>query len=312
MLKFHKAENADLASLRFPCLVMPKVDGVRGAFLNSGFTGRSGKAFKNQNITDCFSNPAYRGFDGELFHGNMTDPDLCRKTTGLVNSLRYNTHGELPKLMVFDWITEETIVLPYRKRFELVTAYIQDLSPELRQYITTVPRLVYNPEYLYCHTVEEVEEAHLEYVAQGYEGTIIRWAEAPHKNGRSTVRESYFMRIKDVLTSEGIVIGYTEAEENLNTLVYTPQGYAERSSAQEGKVGKGMLGALILSFNGQEIKCSAGKMTHEERYDYWDNPQKLLGRIAVFNSMAYGEKDCPRHARFIGWRADEDFDTGDL
>ena len=300
MYKPHKAENAELAKLKFPAIVLPKIDGVRGCFLTGQFTGRSLKPFKNKNITNYFSNPAYRGFDGELTLGGLTEEGLCRKTTGIVNSLAKNTDGEIPILNVFDWILPEIVFLPYKDRLELLTAYVEGLSYDLRQKIDIVPSR-------YLKTLEEVEADHQENILLGFEGTIVRLASAPHKNGRSTVKESAFMRIKEFLTAEGTITGYTEAQENWNPSMKNALGYTERSSHKGNKTGKGMIGALeLLLPTGQGILCATGTMTHEERKNYWENPNYILGKTITFSYMPYGTYKAPRFAQFLNFRAEED------
>jgi DNA ligase 1 len=299
-MRFHKATDAVQEKIKYPVLALPKVDGVRGGFLTNKFTARTGKGFKNKNVGQFYSHPALKGFDGELFRGNLTDEDLCRKTTSLVNSFSWNTSGELPKLMVFDWVTEETKILPYLHRYNLLKNYLSDIPKEFRQYIVP-PELE-----IKCYTLDEVLTAHEYFISLGYEGTVLRLLDAPHKEGRSTVNEGYFLRMKDFSDSEGECIGFTEAMQNNNEAVLDPMGYTERSSHKANKTGLGMIGCLQLLIDEEVVNISCGCMTHEERIDYFENPEKILGKILKFKEMVYGKKDKPRLAQFTGFRADED------
>lgn len=304
--KPHKAENADLASLRFPAICLPKVDGVRGCYLTSQFTGRTLKAFKNRNVTDFYSHPLLRGFDGELAHGEITNPnqDLCRNTTGLVNSLGYNTDGSIPDLYVFDYVTEHTKNMPYSSRWELAKGMVDEIISTHREFSL---HLKIMPAEKIVNSIEEVEAYHLEMLQLGFEGTIVRYLSAPHKNGRCTVKESYFMRIKEFATEEGKIVGYSEAQENRNAAVRNKLGYIERSSHQENKIGKGMIGSLtILRPNGDEITVGPGKLTHKERLEWFENPQLFMGKTATYKFMPYGTFNKPRFALFENLRADED------
>jgi len=305
ILKPQKAANAVLESLRFPAICQPKIDGCRGLFITNKFTGRSLKPFKNQNITDAYSHPLLAGFDGELAYGDIHNPnrDLCRNTTGLVNSLRYNTNGDIPDLYVFDYLTEETAYLPYLDRFNLAKAMVTELTTNSHEfnYLKIVPRSVI----VTC--IEDVEQMHQLYLSLGFEGTIVRWTAAPHKNGRSTVRESYFMRIKDFETEEAEVVDFSEAQENLNPVICNALGQTERSTAKAGKLGKGMIGNLtVRRASGEEILIGPGKLSHEERQHYFENPSKILGGVVTFSFMPYGSFNKPRFALFENFRAEED------
>lgn len=302
-LKPHKAENADLSKLRFPAYCFPKVDGVRGCFLGSQFTGRSMKPFRNSHIGKKFSDPLLAGFDGELVHGTLTDQDLCRKTTSLVGSYPFNTQGELPDWYIFDYVTPATAHLPYQVRWEIAKDTIAVIQQTRRDLAFIKPM----PGAVLVNSLEEVETWHQHNVSLGFEGTIIRWLEAPHKNGKCTVRESYYMRIKDFSYEEGIVTGYTEAQVNDNELTYNALGLAERSSHKANKYGKGCIGSLeITRDSGEVVTVGPGKLTQEERYHYFDNPTKLLGNLATFKFMPYGMKDQPRFATFENFRLLED------
>jgi DNA ligase-1 len=302
--KPQKAENADLVKLQFPALALPKIDGVRGLFITSQFTGRTLKAFKNQNITDAYSHPALAGFDGELCHGSIYNPnqDLCRNTTGLVNSLRYNTAGEIPNLYVFDYLTRETADLPYADRWILANRMVDQLTEDGQfSYLRKIPHTAL------VNSLEEVETIHAEYLASGFEGTVLRKLTAPHKNGRCTVNEGNYMRIKDFTSEEGVVIDFSEAQANLNPVIINALGHTERSTSKVGKTGNGMVGSIVVERNsGELVVLGPGRLSHEERIDFWENPQKLLGKTVTFKYMPYGSFNKPRFAMFENFRATED------
>ena len=51
-LKPQLAEDAILDQVRFPCIVQPKIDGVRALNLNGTLTGRSLDPFKGFGVTE--------------------------------------------------------------------------------------------------------------------------------------------------------------------------------------------------------------------------------------------------------------------
>lgn len=302
----HKAENAELDALRFPAFVFPKVDGVRGLYITRKFTGRSLKPFKNSNITEVFSHPLLAGLDGELAVGDIRNPnqDLCRNTTSLVNTHSHNTFGQLPDWYVFDLVDETTAQLPFATRWATLNKYVESIkasNPGAFDFLKVMP------EASLVHTADEVIAWHRYFLSMGYEGTIIRRTDAPHKNGRSTVRESFFMRLKEFVTEEAIIVSFSEAQANMNDAVQNELGLSSRSSHKANKFGKGAIGSLeLLRDNGERILCGPGRLTAEEKVEFFHNPHKILGKVVTFSYMPYGTYKKPRFPQFENFRADED------
>jgi hypothetical protein len=75
-------------------------------------------------------------------------------------------------------------------------------------------------------------------------------------------------------------------------------------------VAKGMIGALwLLTPDGKEVKVGAGKLKHEERKHFWENPDQIIGQIVKYAFLGVGEFNAPRHPRFLEFltfRAEED------
>jgi DNA ligase-1 len=308
MFKPHLAIDAG-DKIPFPCIVQPKIDGVRGLYLpgQRGFTGRSLKPFANRHLTNLYSHPALVGFDGELIVGsNQVSPDLCRTTTSLVNSIA-------PCLdttwWLFDWITSETYYRGYNVRRTMLQDWLEKLESHA-PHITPRLRLVPQERVRNRADLDLCLQAYLD---QGYEGLIIRDPDAAHKSGRATQKEAAFMRIKDFATEEATIIGMTEAEENQNEQTTNELGLSTRSSHKAGKAPKGMIGALTCSNAKWGIfTIGPGKLTLQEREYYFNNPQEILGGCATYKYLKTGCKDKPRMATFQHFRASQDLiTTGD-
>jgi DNA ligase-1 len=163
------------------------------------------------------------------------------------------------------------------------------------------------PELFIIHSVAELDALYEKFLEEGYEGIIIRKPEGKHKNGRCTVKEGNYLRDKPTCDAEGVCIRLEEAYENQNEAKVNELGYTERSTHQENMVPKGMIGALwLLTPEGKEIKVGAGKLKHEERKYYWENPDEIIGQIVKYAFLGFGEFNAPRQARFISFRAEED------
>ena len=297
MLRFMKAENCDLNLIRFPVVCLVKIDGVNGGNLSDKFTARTLKPFKNSVVSDVFSHPLLAGFNGELAVGSLTDGATCRRTSSVVNSYSWNSSGEVPTLYPFDYVTEQTQKFSFTDRYHLLRGLIDKLPPELAQFVKPLPSVKL------CKTLEEVLAFHEMVISLGYEGTILRWHLAPHKNGRSTVKEGYLLRLKDQETDEAIVLSLVEAEENQNIAQINELGETFRTSHKENKVGKGMVGSFICLWNGMEIDVSAGQLKHDARREIWETGG-WIGRTIQFRYLKYGMLNKPRHPRYVAPRED--------
>lgn len=293
MAKPFKACDADLKKARYPIIVMPKIDGVRGLHMNGQFTTRNLKPFRNDRLS-VFNHPSFVGLDGELAAGAITDPDLCRLTTSFTSSFADRTSDiALPTWWVFDKSDEPT--MPYRHRIDM----LHDISETLRSIhsnIRVVPYEIANSE-------EEVLALHSSYIEQGFEGTVLRSLTGKYKHGRCTANEGDYLRIKDLGDEEAIILELVEAQTNNNPSETNELGYQSRSSHKENKAGNGMIGALIVRIpDGRIETIGAGNMPHSERIYYWNNPDKIISKTCTYKFMVHGEKDSRRHARYKNLR----------
>lgn len=294
----HLACDADINKLEFPLYVQYKIDGVRMLVRDGIATGRSMKKYKNKKLTKYFSQECFEGFDMEVGATYPNDPDLCRLSASVVNTIE----GELPKfVVVFDFLTTETINLPYHQRMLKLKEYLS--QTELPSDVEVIVSKQYE-----INSQEELEHFYTKALEMGYEGVIIRKQDSPHKSGRCTAKEGAYLRIKPTGDSEGIVLRVEEAYENQNEAKINELGNTERSTHQENMVPKGMIGALWLKdiHTGGEVKIGAGKLTHEERKYYFENQGEIVGELVKYAFLATGKKDKPRHPRYISHRAWED------
>lgn len=288
--------NPDKA--KFPYIVMPKIDGVRGLKLSDelGFTARSLKPFGNKQTSIHFSEIP-TGFDGEIVYGSVTDEELCRTTTSVLN-----THDD-PRvndttLYVFDYVTEDTVNHDYLTRLSLLDEFLQEVpiphcEPVKWELVETMERLV---------------ELETEYLAKGYEGIIARDPYGMYKNGRSTVRENTYLRLKRFVQEDAIVNSITEAMENTNEKSTNELGSSYRSTHKANMKPKGMVGALNCTDikSGLEITVGPGAMSHTDRIYYFNNQSELLGKTISYKSFPKGKKDKPRFPTFVNIRPEED------
>lgn len=317
ILKPMLAADWDEAKVQFPCIVQPKIDGVRGLNMTGRLTGRSLKAHKNKYATEFFSHPALIGFDGEFAVAEDTHPELCRLTSSALSTIQ----GE-PQLVwyLFDYITPITAHLPYDRRYSLLDWRLGEMSrnPELSHLVAHLDIVPME----WCDTLEDLQALDNEWLDLGYEGTIIRHPYMPHKQGRSTVKEGGLLRIKRFIDAEAKVVGIVEGQTNGNEAKRNELGHTERSTHQENMIPNGQVGSLtcemlhdvfdpqiktkLLLSKDQVVTVAPGKMPVEMRKHYFENPHELLEQAIKFKLFPKGGKDKPRFPTFQSIRAAED------
>ena len=307
------AEDAILDQVKFPCIVQPKIDGVRALNLNGTLTGRSLKPFEGFGITEYFSHKDFVGLDGEMTLGNKPNcaNRLCSLTTGAMG--RFQGVAEMPDLhwWVFDLVAEDTLGLAYQRRYDRMAEYLDYLK---HPRIHLVPLVV-------ADDLEELQGYISYYFDLGYEGTIIRNPKAPYKPGRATQKGQELWRVKPWADAEILVTGITEGEVNTNEAKKNALGRTERSSAKAGMVANGQIGSIqgvMLAdfhdpFTGKllfpkdlPVTVGGGEMTVAEAEYYFRNPNEIIGHVVKFKHMTHGVKDKPRFPTYMSHRLPQD------
>ena len=312
-MKPQLAEDALIELVEFPCRVQPKIDGVRALNLQGTLTGRSLDPFEGYLITDFFSQPQLVGLDGEMTLGdkpNCTER-LCSKTTGAMGRFKGVTEMADLHWWVFDYLTPNTVALPYSERYEQLKERVEWLGH---------PRIHLVP-YEVVNNTEELNAAIAKFAAEGYEGTIVRNPRAPYKEGRATKKGQQLWRVKPWSDAEILVTGITEGMSNQNAAEKSTLGRTKRSSAKAGMVPNGQVGSIqgtlltdfhdpltgtLLFAKGLEITVSPGEMSVAEAIDLFNHPEKIVGHIVKFQHMTHGVKDLPRFPGYKSHRLAQD------
>lgn len=312
-MKPQLAEDAQLGLVRFPCIVQPKIDGVRAMNLNGTLTGRSLDPFKGFGITEYFSRDKFLGLDGEMILGsNPACPErLCSATTGAMG--RFKGVTEMPDLTwwVFDHLHPQHLSLGYAHRYDMLRKRVKELDH---------PRVKLVPLHVVVG-LTELKRFVGEFAEQGYEGTIIRNPDAPYKPGRATLKGQELWRVKPWADFEVLVTGITEGQRNLNEAKKNTLGRTERSSAKAGQVPNGQVGSIqgtlladfydpitgrLLFEKGLPITAGSGEMSVAEATVFFKKPETIVGHIAKIKHMTHGVKDLPRFPTFVSLRMKED------
>lgn len=314
IIKPMRAENAVLSKIpRWPVWAEPKIDGVRGYNPDGTLYARTLKRHANQATTFFFSRPEYAGLDGELAASHEIDPALCRKTTSALT-----TQEGSPYITwhLFDYVTAETINLPYSQRKRLLTHKYTDLCDAgIAGHLALVAHTI-------CNNEKELMEAHTRNMLLGYEGTCYYDPTVAHKEGKSSPRHGGVLRIKDFVDCEVIVTAIEEGNHNGNPAQINELGRTFRSSHQENQIPNGMVGNMtcysladvfdlhdkkkLLVAKDQVFTISPGKMTEAEARDFFINQDKILHRPSKVKFFPKGMKDAPRFPQWQCLRAPED------
>lgn len=297
--KPHLACDVDLDKLKYPVAVLPKIDGVRGLNVDGLLFARSMKRFKNKYMTEVYSKMCYSGFDGEFAAGEETDADLCRRTSSATGTIE----GE-PSLTwhVFDICTEHMQNTPYEQRYVQLKEYVdsQHQNGEMLD-IKVVPMYIVNNK-------EELEEWETTWLEMGYEGMIIRKLDGKNKQGRCTVREGAYLRLKRFIEEDAVVKRIVEGVTNGNEAQTNELGHTFRSTHQANMIPNGMVGSLVCVDvkSGREIEVGPGSMTHADRRFYFENQSALIDQTIKYKHFPKGVKDKLRFPLFVSIRSETD------
>lgn len=304
------ATNYVESKLVFPLGVQPKIDGVRGLTTEGHLTGRSLKKHKNRHTTAFYSIPEYAHLDGELAADSEYNPDLCRITSSVLSTIK----GEPFTIWhVFDCLRKEILAAPYVERHKYLTQLIAYEQTQGRcMHAKIVPMTI-------CENLSELLTLDEHFLELGYEGTIIRGLNAPHKEGRSTVNQGQLLRIKRFIEAEALVLSLEEGNANENVAQTNELGHTFRTSHQENKVPNGQLGSMqasvledvyweggLLLPAGQIITVSPGNMDHVMRKHYLEHPDEIVRHVVKFKFFPKGIKDLPRFPTYVCHRSAED------
>ena len=285
MIKPMLGVNVELDKLTYPVYMSPKLDGIRVIIKDGKVLSRNGKPIPNLFIQSLLK--TYHGLDGELIVGHPTHPNVFQLTTSGVMSIEGTPNV---RLYVFDcWYAEGGIDARYNE----VLKIIQN-NPIID--IEVVPQIIIN-------SLEELYKFEEDCLAKGYEGVMLRYPNAPYKNGRSTVKEGALLKLKRFSDSEAIILSMEPLLRNHNEATKNALGYTERSSHIYNKVADDLLGALNVKDVRTGVEFSIGSgFTEEQRRDFWNRRDELIGSIVKYKSFAIGVKDKPRFPVFCGLR----------
>ncbi len=185
-------------------LIQPKLDGVRCYITKDGAFSRNHKEFKTLDHIKKEFEPLFKTHpdivvDGELY--NHQFKDNFNKIISLVRKQKPNANDikEATKYIQFHWYDYYSNIhnYPFKIRHENIKSKIDDLRAR---------HIVGVPTFEVSH-LETAKLAHLDFLKQGYEGSIIR-LNKPYEQKRSYNLQKF----KDFQDSEAKITGWVEGQ----------------------------------------------------------------------------------------------------
>ncbi len=286
-----KTTDEDLRRVCFPVLFSPKIDGIRARVQGGVLLSRKFIPIPNPSVQRRFGTQLLSGLDGELVVGAPNVPN-CMQNSMAVTRGSGNVEATF---YIFDrWDAAGG----FHSRFEKARETVETLPESWR--VRLIPHKL-------IQSYEELLEEEAFVLSHGYEGGMVRSLAGPYKNGRSTIREGYLLKVKRFTDGEARIIGFTEREHNGNEAELDAFGRTKRSSSAAGQVLTNSLGALIVEdlVSGVEFKIGSG-FTEAQRVNFWDLRDRILGSVVRYKSLPIGVVDKPRHPTFSGFRSEID------
>jgi len=283
------AVNADFAKIQYPVYASPKLDGIRCSIVDGKALSRTLKPIPNKAIYEFLSDDEFTGLDGELIVGAAVASDVYNKTVSQV--MAHDKGLDNVTFWVFDKHNSQG-------DFAFRNLSLRKFCSTLNSPLPTLPL-----EQRWISDEDEMIGYEARCVGMGYEGIILRSPTAPYKFGRSTVKEGYLLKVKRFEDSEAEIIGFEEEMFNGNCAETNELGRTKRSTAKAGLSGKGTLGAFQVRDVGTGVVFSIGTgLTAEQRQQYWDDRDGILGGFVKYKYFPVGVKVAPRHPVFLGFR----------
>lgn len=221
------ASSKKRAGIVFPCYVQPKLDGLRcvvyldPATQNPVYQSRTGGIFNTLHHLDVAIRQLLKDspelvLDGELYTNQFPFEELA----GLIKKKAITSQEDIAKIQcvqyhLYDIVLSET---PFRLRTQIILDLPKTASLKTDPLIEIVPTHYVNAE-------SEFREKFGEFVAQGYEGIMLRNVAGLYQEN---YRSNDLMKYKEFFESEYPIVGFKEASgRDEGTVIWeceTPDG----------------------------------------------------------------------------------------
>ena len=271
----------DFSYVKFPCMVSPKLDGIRATTGNHIVLSSSMKPLPNRFMQHVLRDLP-PGLDGELGVGSPTDLGFFKATSSGIMS----EDGEPDfKFYVFDKYGKEGFLDRLMNSAEITHPYVVPLKHEL------------------IISEDHLNLKYREYLDDGYEGMMIRAVNGPYKEGKSTPNEGWLFKLKPFKDSEAKVLRWFPLMKNNNEPKTNELGRTARASNKANKEPLEAIGGFEVQDIYSDIIFHVGSgLTKEEGIEFWKIRDLLIDKIIKYKYFSIGDYEKPRHPTFEGFR----------
>lgn len=254
------AKAVDWSKVKYPCLVQPKLDGVRCLMVvengeNVTFLSRSGKEYTtlmhiNNDICSNYlakQPDAFQSFilDGEIYSDELSFQEI-------VAAVKKQRPDSLKlKFRAYDIVSDEKQQQRWERTVDLVDS-IQ--SPHLQLVLS-----------LRVDTKEGIKQAHDQWVSEGYEGAMIRHLDGMYGQGQ---RSSDLLKVKEFDDSEFKCITFERGQREEDLIAVCVHGEKEFRAKMIG--------------------------TREHKAELWEKGHLLSGKPLTVKHFGWTDDGLPR------------------
>lgn len=292
-----------LRNLRYPLLASPKIDGMRlriDPIL--GAVSRTHKPIPNTHTQEVIKRfmELLKYLDGEVIVGDdPTIPFLCHKTQSAMMTQEGKPYFTY---LVFDrWFNNEAAFMHRHTEAKVQVKSLQGIESGG---MATLPFGIDIVPQKWVSNYDDVIAFEENCLKRGFEGIMLRDANFPYKNGRSTLKQQGLLKLKRTLDDEAIITGFEALERNLNEQTRDAFGYAKRSSHKAGKVAVDLVGNIIANHPTYGQLSIGSGLDYATRKEMWQNQQDYIGKTVMYKYTPIGMKDKPRWPIYKGIRKD--------
>lgn len=299
------ASNSKPEDIKEPNLGSIKLEGVRGEFTPEGLLTRQLKDFNNELLYQREDVKRIEQFclehnmilEGEWYlHGwTFKRIDSCLRGNGNIDVNQLEFH-------VFDCYVPEQSEATFTQRVSFYKWAVEQL------HLAGVEKIVAVQQTL-MQGADDIRNAYIWALENGYEGFCLKKADGPYKLGRSTLKQELFTRIKPEDPYDGVVLGIIERQSNLCESEVNELGYLAKKQNKDMKAPTGMAQTAVVYTPAlgklHKVSLTLG-LTDADRARIWDERNELIGKCIKWIGIPVPGQDIPRSPRFKEWRNDLD------
>ena len=243
-------------SIKFPCFAQRKYDGTRCVGIpGKGLFSRNKKRYPHLDhiVAEINKLPATIVLDGELYSDTLTFQEIVSLVKR--ETLRAGDEEKQPQIRfhIYDIVND----MPYEQRYA-------NLQMLFRRYKFKHLALVKTDE---CESEEKMKELHAQYVAEGYEGLMLRNKTGLYKNARSIDLQ----KMKEFFDDEFEIIDYKEGEG----------------------VEAGCVLWVCKTVEGKTFNCRP-RGTREDRAEMFEHGREYIGKMLTVRFQEMSDTNVPR------------------